>query len=237
MSDTLLVETRFRGPVNAGNGGYVAGRLAAVLGDGPAEVSLRAPTPLETPLAIARTGTGARLLHGDKVIAEAQARPLVLDVPPPPDAVLAEQSTRHGGADADQPYAHCFVCGRARAHGEGLNVFPGWLPDGSMVATLWRPDPAFADADGDLRPAFAWAALDCPGGFAAGQGRNGGGYVTARMHVALHAPVRAGEPHVVIGWPVQRDGRKVLSGTAIYDRDRRVLARALSLWVEMRPGF
>ena len=36
-----LIEARFRGPPGVGNGGYVAGRMAALLGRQPLEVTLR----------------------------------------------------------------------------------------------------------------------------------------------------------------------------------------------------
>ncbi|HSK25595.1 MAG TPA: hypothetical protein VK894_01620, partial [Jiangellales bacterium] len=64
----FLVERRFRGPAESGNGGYVAGLLAARVGAVPggsaAVVTLRLPPPLETPLATVADGDGAvRLLH------------------------------------------------------------------------------------------------------------------------------------------------------------------------------
>jgi hypothetical protein len=37
----LVVEARYCGPPNSGNGGYVAGLLARRLGEGPVEVTLR----------------------------------------------------------------------------------------------------------------------------------------------------------------------------------------------------
>ena len=44
---TLSIDRRFCGPPGSGNGGYTAGRLAALIGD-PAEIMLRRPPPLET---------------------------------------------------------------------------------------------------------------------------------------------------------------------------------------------
>ena len=49
QSDEVEVHRRFRGPPTSGNGGYVAGLVAEWI-DGPAEVDLLAPIPLEVPL-------------------------------------------------------------------------------------------------------------------------------------------------------------------------------------------
>ena len=52
---TLSIDRRFCGPPGSGNGGYTAGRLAALIGD-PAEITLRRPPPLETEMRVERAG-------------------------------------------------------------------------------------------------------------------------------------------------------------------------------------
>ena len=47
----------------------------------------------------------------------------------------------------------------------------------------------------------------------------------------IDAPLRAGRRHVVMGWPIAQDGRKLHAGTAIVDADGRVVARSLQLWL------
>ena len=54
---TMTIPRRFRGPPNSGNGGYVCGMLARQIA-GAAEVTLRAPPPLETELDLVEVGTG-----------------------------------------------------------------------------------------------------------------------------------------------------------------------------------
>ena len=54
---TMTIPRRFRGPPNSGNGGYVCGMLARQIA-GAAEVTLRAPPPLETELGLVEVGTG-----------------------------------------------------------------------------------------------------------------------------------------------------------------------------------
>lgn len=238
MTETLTIPARFRGPPHSGNGGYVAGRFAAFAGDGPVEVTLRAPTPLDTALKVVRDGQALRLMHGDNLIAEARPAPLELDVPALPPLVETVEATSRGGSPNESAYGQCFVCGKGLPAHLGLNVHPGWLPERQMVAALWRPDAAFAEADGRLDPAFAWGALDCPGGFAAGNGIAGSAmYLTGRLHALVEGEVRAGADYVVTGWVIAHNGRKVTSGTAISTPDGRVIARALSLWIEMRAGF
>jgi len=51
------------------------------------------------------------------------------------------------------------------------------------------------------------------------------------MAVVIDAPVRTGEPHVVIGWPIMADGRKLHAGSALFDASGRVLARSRQLWI------
>ena len=51
-----------------------------------------------------------------------------------------------------------------------------------------------------------------------------------------HAPLSAGQRYVVIGWPIEQDGRKLHAGTAIADAAGRVLARSLQVWLLPRSG-
>lgn len=50
---TITISARFDGPPTTGNGGYVCGLVARHV-DGPAEVTLWAPPPLERPLTLER---------------------------------------------------------------------------------------------------------------------------------------------------------------------------------------
>ena len=70
MSEQVIIDERFCGPPQSGNGGYVCGVLARLI-DGPAEVSLRRPPPLGRPLEVQRLGEGSVALRdGDTVIAD-----------------------------------------------------------------------------------------------------------------------------------------------------------------------
>jgi hypothetical protein len=72
---TLTIGRRFNGPKDSGNGGYVAGRLAALIG-GTAEITLRAPPPLDRPLDLVKKGEAIELKDGETLLAV--ARPATL---------------------------------------------------------------------------------------------------------------------------------------------------------------
>ena len=96
MTDSLVIASRFCGPPDSGNGGYVCGLIAGYL-DGPAEVTLRKPPPLETPLTVERDGDGSvRVRDGHTLIAEATRSPdgPALQLPDP----VSVQQARSAGA-------------------------------------------------------------------------------------------------------------------------------------------
>ena len=53
--------------------------------------------------------------------------------------------------------------------------------------------------------------------------------VLARLTARIEAPIVAGEEHVVIAWPLERDGRKRHAGSAVPSADGHVLAVARAL--------
>jgi hypothetical protein len=69
VADQITIPKRFCGPPESGNGGYVCGLLAGYV-NGDAEVTLRLPPPLDRPLDVVRESGVARLMEGDKLVAE-----------------------------------------------------------------------------------------------------------------------------------------------------------------------
>jgi len=57
-----------------------------------------------------------------------------------------------------------------------------------------------------------------------------------RLTARIDAPVVAGEEHVVIAWPIEKDGRKHHAGAAVLSPDGAVLAAAQALLIEPRAG-
>src|SRR5688500_18642922 len=66
--NTITIGRRYRGPLHSGNGGYSAGLLAQFV-DGPAEVTLRLPPPLERPLRVVEQEGRLWLLDGEAIVA------------------------------------------------------------------------------------------------------------------------------------------------------------------------
>jgi hypothetical protein len=238
--DTIIIDPRYNGPTStSGNGGWVAGSLARLLGTGSVSVTLRAPAPLAVPMFVRWGDEGTATLDNDgTVVAEATVAPLELDVPKAPDpneaeaaGVLAQKMSAQRGAS--WPYARCFGCGFARS--DGLRIVPGPAGNDGMVATTWTPPSGVADATGQLTIEATWAALDCSGGIA-WLNRLGAGtaIVTARMTAVVDHPLQVGRRYTVIGWPIAQEGRKLHAGTAIFDAIGQVQARSRQLWLTPR---
>jgi hypothetical protein len=227
------IDRRFNGPPESGHGGYVAGLLAGIIG-GPAEVTLRRPPPLGRPLSLERLdGRSVSLLDGVTLIAEGAPAEIHVELPPPvtlEEATLASQAYLPVRRDA---FSTCFGCGTQRAEGDGLRIFPGPVPGRDAVAAPWTPGTTLAAADATVRPEFVWASLDDAGAWAFYlQDPSNWPLLLGRMAASLLAPVRAGRPHVVVGWPLGGEGRKFFSGTALFSADGRPLAFARATWIK-----
>jgi hypothetical protein len=221
VAEEILIQRHFRGPTESGNGGYTCGLVARVVG-GPAEVTLRVPPPLETPLRVEREG-GVRVLDGETLVAEARQVDAEVEPPQPPSFEAASRAALPDG-DEDSPFPQCFVCGPHRAPGDGLRIFAGPLHD-RIVAAPWVPVEPYTG------PEFVWAALDCPGAYACGFGERGI-LVLGRLAARVEATPRAGERCVVVAWPLGDEGRKAFAGTALYGEGGRLLGVARATWIE-----
>lgn len=233
----IEIPSRFAGPPAMGHGGYVAGLLATRT-DGPVQVTLRRPTPLDTPLELVTLdGDRLELRQGEDLITESEPMPLSIDVPRPPsveEARAAEDgSPSHYGDNGVHPI--CFGCGK-QAEGDALRVYAGPLEvDGqAQVAGVWRPGEPFAEADGTVDTHWVLASLDCPGAFAfiVNDLRAG---LLGRIQFEQYGEVRADAEHVVTGWQIGVDGRKLFAGTAIFDAAGTPLAAARATWFQ-RPA-
>lgn len=237
MTEQIVIDPRFCGPDGIGNGGYVCGRMAFLIG-GAAEVTLRKPAPLGEPLTVERPGDGrVSILHGGELVAEAAAAPdEEFSVPGAPDLAAArDASTRYAG-HVHTLYPNCFVCGPNRMD-DGMRIFAGPMDragdgggDGGILASPWRPDAGFGDESGAVRPEFVWAALDCPGAFAINDDPDAM-ILLGRMSARQIAPVMVGEEHIVIGWGMGGEGRKRFSGTAVFSAAGELRASARSIWI------
>jgi len=232
----LTIDRRFNGPPDSANGGYLSGRLAALLGGGrsgaePIAVTLRKPPPLAAPMTVVEDAPGLRLEQAGVLIAEAAPADLTGAAV---EAVAADQAAaaaRHYGGLVEHPFPTCFVCGPARPARDGLGLQPGLLADrADTTAARWQPDASLADG-GAVRPEFVWAALDCPGGWTVDL--VGRPMVLGRMTAQVRAVPQVGEPCVVMGRLNGRDGRKAFTTTTGYGADGRVLGQADAVWIAL----
>jgi hypothetical protein len=228
---TLTIDRRFRGPPGAGNGGYVCGLVATTL-QADLRLRLMAPAPLETPLELTPQGAGDWLLSSAAgPVARGVAGRLELEVPGPPQYVQAVWASQHYPGFREHAFPECFVCGPHRRRGDGLRIFPGMLDTG-IVAAPWLPADDLDGGDGKVAVEFLWAALDCPGYFAASGGRRL--MVLGEMQAHVDRRVHVGEPCTVIGWKLGAERRRHEAGTAIFDEDGELCARARATWVELK---
>ena len=219
--ENVVVARRYRGPDESGNGGYVCGLVAEVVG-GPAEVTLRLPPPLETPLAVARDDGRVALLAGEAVVAEGVAAEVEVELPRPVTWEEAKRAAREPIPNEEFP--SCFVCGPLRERGDGLRIRPGQVRDG-VVAAPW--------VAGEVSVPVVWAAVDCPGAYGIGF-LDRGAIVLGRMAARVDRLPREGERCVALGWRIGEDGRKLYAGTALLGADGEPLAVARQTWIEPR---
>lgn len=231
-SEPLVISSRFCGPPKSGNGGYVCGRMAAHV-PGSVAVRLKAPPPLETELQIEVLDSAVRLLHGPNVIAEAKAAALDLSPPACPSFAEAEEAAKSYLGFTSHAFPRCFVCGPQRANGDGLRIFPGPTASRSMVAATWVPDQSLGNGSKVVRAEFLWAALDCTSGFAVLPVPEGKAIVLGELCVRIDDSVTASEKCIVIGWPLQIDGRKRIAGSAVFSSSGRPVAVGRATWIEV----
>ena len=238
MPDQVVIPRRFNGPPESAHGGYACAVAAEFL-DCAAEVTLRAPPPIERPLAVARgEDASVTFRDGGTVVLQARSASVELDVPAPVTPAQAQAA-----ADAcpwlhRHPFPTCFGCGPERAPGDGMREFPGPVEGRPGVwATPWVPDESLADGAGEVRPVFTFAALDCPS--AAGAIEAAGVHLSDHVHVLgrltgqVLAPARVGEPHVVMAWPIGAEGRKRHGGVAIFNGADDLVAMGQALWIAL----
>jgi hypothetical protein len=227
----LTVGPRFNGPPDSGNGGYVAGLVAAFV-DGPARVRLHRPPPLGRALAVARDGEGVTVRDDAVVIATAAPSVVEMAAPAAVSRDEAQEAARGYPGLREHAFPRCFVCGPARAPGDGLRIFPGPVAGRDLVAAPWEPDASLVDDRGLVRPEFLWAALDCPGGWAAIVADGSGTpMLLGELAGRLLGTVQVGEPCAVMGWALGGEGRKRFAGAALLGGDGAVRAVAHATWV------
>jgi len=238
VTETVTLDGRCNGPPASANGGYTCGVVAGLVGTEAVEVTLRSPPPLEQPLRVVRDGGRVELRDGDQLVAEGGPADHLLEVPDPvpADEVAAAEAAGRAAWTAEHPFPTCVVCGPRRDPGDGLRIFPVALPDrDGLFGAPWTPDESVAGDAGAVRPEYVWAALDCPTSAPVANFGEGPPMVLASLAARLGCTVRVGEPHTILAWGLEVDGRKRRAAAALYDSDGVLTCASRALWIELRP--
>ncbi len=226
----LIIQRRFNGPPDSGNGGYVCGVVASAV-EGPAISTLRKPPPLEREL-ILDSGDNAQaiLRDGDTVIGEAVAEELTLEIPEAPSFEEAVEAAKRFPAYETHIFPTCFVCGPGRPHEDGMNIFPGHIPERDVVASSWTPDASMPNQSKRIQDEIVWAALDCTSFFP----HYPVPAVLGRLHAKLVRETTIGERYIAVGWKIGKEGRKLWSGSAVFDEAGELCAMAKATWIMLK---
>lgn len=230
MMAVVSIPSRFNGPPLSGNGGYSCGVLAAFI-DGPAQVRLHVPPPLDRELRVVEAQDGrVEMYDGETLVGSGAPAREVIEPPSSPSLEqAADASSRYLGRHG-HPLGTCFVCGPNRPGHDGLELFTGPVRDWGLLACTWQPADDLLDETGKVCAKFVWAALDCPGYFAA-IGSDLRLALLGELYAELREPVPGGKPLVVFSWPIGEDGRKLYAGAAIATENGEVLACSRSTWI------
>jgi hypothetical protein len=209
---------------------------------GAAEITLRAPPPLETELSVFEVGAGVwELRQGTATIAV--GRGITLDIDRLERATYAEAvaaERRTPITPHEHPFPMCFGCGTDRAPGDGLRLCAGPLiPQNSRgaFAVPWIPDPSLIATEGLIAPEFVWSALECPAAHVWLCDEKV--FVLGRFSLRIDRRPRPSEQCVVTSWRSGREGRRLIAETALFGEDENLLAvgRAIFFVVDLEVHF
>ncbi|MFW5471437.1 hypothetical protein ACOCJ4_15495 [Knoellia sp. CPCC 206435] len=200
--------------------------------DAPAvSVRLHLPPPLDRQLVLEPGAPGAAdartmLRDGDDVVASAVAAPSPAgEVPAPVTLEVARDAESRGITAEQHPFPTCYGCGPL--HPDGLRIRSGPVTGRpGLYAATWTPR--------ETSPPEVWAALDCPGGKAAGFPTTL--MVLGTMTAQVLVPPAVGVEHVVLSWSRGDEGRKRHASSVLLTADGRLLAHAEQTWIAIdRP--
>ncbi|MEO1514698.1 MAG: hotdog fold domain-containing protein [Bacteroidota bacterium] len=229
---SIRIAQRFCGPPDSGNGGYVCGILDEQT-PYVSEVTLRKPPPLEKDLQLVWKENELYLMDGEALVASVRPGSLDQQAPPTPGFAQAQAAaSRHIGHQTPTAFPTCFVCGLERAAKDGLAIYAGPVEGQDIYAAPWVPDASLSDDGTSVRPEFIWAALDCPGAYAA-MGQETMTIVLGRFTVELMGGVVVGEKCTVVAWTKGVERKKHFCGTALYGETGKLVAVGHATWIAL----
>jgi hypothetical protein len=224
----IFIDKRYQGVPGVSLGGYVAGLAARELGPSAA-VTLTKVVPPGSTVTLDRAESQVLVRVDGEVAAAAVASDFETTAPEFVTREKAELASTHYPGFAHHFFPNCFTCGPNRSSGDGLRIFPGAVDGRPVVATLWQPPQSVWQADRTVASEFLWAALDCPaiwGHVVHGGSQAGDRAVSGRLELHQHAPVPGDCVSIVVGWPIERQGRKIIAGAAIFSESSELLVES-----------
>lgn len=232
LTETIVIDRRFRGPPHSGNGGYTAGCLAALVEGPGARVMLKSPPPLNKELEVCRDGASVSLYDGETLVGIAESGSVASSAPNPISLSEATQASHRYVGFEGHLCPGCFVCGPDRDEGDGLRIFAGPTGSGDLVAAPWKPAMDLCNEDGVVRSEYIWSSLDCPTYFALPI--VGDFVLLGSMTAEIKSLPRGRDDLTICAWPLGEDGRKHYSASALYDSSGMLLAQAECLWIALK---
>ena len=228
----LIIDSKFNGPPKSGNGGYSCGILGQFI-DGPAEVMLRVPPPLDKEMQVETRDGKLFLMDGETIVAEGKAKGFEVNLPAPISYEEAVSASAKYIGFSDHHFGSCFVCGPDRSVHDGLRIFSGATQQTDIVAAPWEPFDDLFDESLQLKKEYYWSAMDCPSYFAI-VGEQMSVLLLGKMACHIVNPIHQGEKIVVMAWKIGEEGRKFYSGTVLYGTDGELKSYSKNVWIALK---
>ena len=222
------IDARFNGPPNSGNGGYVAGKIAEIVG-GPCEVTLRKPPPLDKTLILRRIDEGGEVLSDDTLIAT------VTSSPPFENNLEA--------IDYDCATAAAVEGLERRLLSDVLRLFAGMPPgsqiDGDLkpVAAAWKPFANLSSNGQTIDEAHIWAAMDCPSAAAINntgdETKEPIACLLGRFKNTVYRAPKVDEHCAVVAQMDYQEGRKIFCNVSLFGAQGDLLAAGRTTWIAL----
>jgi hypothetical protein len=234
----LVIDELYTGIPGVTLGGYVAGLAGRGLGDSVA-VTLSRPVPPGSTAVLERLESETLVRTQDAVAARAVPSRFRSTAPKAVDLEAAGIASGHYPGFEHHHFPNCFCCGPDRPVGAGLRIFPGPVDGRRLVAGVWHPSASLRQPDGTVASEIVWAALDCPAIWAYimyGDAGSEDRAVTGQLAIQLHRAIPAEAASVIVGWPIERQGRYLVAGAAIFSEAGDLLAESRQTLVLTERG-
>lgn len=214
----------------------MGGLFSRSVNDQLATVTLHRPPPLDADIEVHNDDGKFTFIAGGDTIAVAEScEPLELQTLPYLPVPAVTKAARHmkERLEEDHPFPTCFGCGPHRPDNDGLELFAGAVEGTEHHACMWSPDTSLSDDGHEVSAWAVWAALDCPSAFpaVAAIDTSTETIILGRLSVEIRHPIEVDVEYEVVASGGERNGRRILSHSAVVAPDGNNLASALAVWI------